>query len=399
MAEKPTFKVCMISCLHGLYDDRIYWKEALSLQKNKYQVTHLAVGNEDRDFISEHGIKLMQIARKRYFKNPYLDIIFRKITFRKNIYKQLLAKATHLEADVYHFHDLQLNRIGPKLKKLRHNPKVIYDVHEPYPEIIRYLHSGGIIKNIYHKIYADYIDNWQGKRALKYDLIITTEENVALYFKQIISELKVKIIYNYSTFSVNENNDNKKEFDVIYAGGISSWRGIFEILEVAILAKSRKIDLKILFIGKVKEPGLKKKILNIIESNNLKSHFFLFDAIPYEQISEFYNKSKIGLCIFKDNPVYRIIMPIKIFEYMAMGLPYICNNFGHAAKLAKLENCGVTIDNVTSEDLLNEIILLKNDNHLLRKKSLNGINAYKTKYRWEYMENELLSIYHQLLIF
>jgi hypothetical protein len=32
----------MISSLHGLYDDRIYWKEALTLKHAGYDVIHLA---------------------------------------------------------------------------------------------------------------------------------------------------------------------------------------------------------------------------------------------------------------------------------------------------------------------------------------------------------------------
>ncbi len=89
--------VCMISSLHGLYDDRIYWKEALSLKNHGYDVIHVTTGEDDLDFVSEHGIRLIQVKKKRYFRNPYLDILFRKITFRPDIYKKMfgICEALH----------------------------------------------------------------------------------------------------------------------------------------------------------------------------------------------------------------------------------------------------------------------------------------------------------------
>ncbi len=42
--------VCMISSLHGPYDDRIYWKEALSLKKRGYDVFHVTTGENEQDY-------------------------------------------------------------------------------------------------------------------------------------------------------------------------------------------------------------------------------------------------------------------------------------------------------------------------------------------------------------
>ena len=128
--------VCMISSLHGLYDDRIYWKEALSLKNHGYDVIHVTTGEDDLDFVSEHGIRLIQVKKKRYFRNPYLDILFRKITFRPDIYKKMFGICEALHADVYHYHDIQINRFSRKLKQLSHAPTLIYDVHEDFSDLI-----------------------------------------------------------------------------------------------------------------------------------------------------------------------------------------------------------------------------------------------------------------------
>ena len=102
----------MISSLHGLYDDRIYWKEAISLKNHGYDVIHVGTGDADLDFISEQGIRLIQIRKKRYFRNPYLDIIFRRFTGRPGIYGKMFRICSAIRADVYHYHDIQVNRIA-----------------------------------------------------------------------------------------------------------------------------------------------------------------------------------------------------------------------------------------------------------------------------------------------
>jgi len=134
---KKPYKICMISCLHGLYDDRIYWKEALSLKKHGYEVVHVGVGKQDRQFVSEHGIQMIEVEKKQYFANPFIDKIFRTITFRENIYHKIYKKILQNESDIYHIHDLQILKIIKQIKRFGWNPKIIYCPRESFPDMIR----------------------------------------------------------------------------------------------------------------------------------------------------------------------------------------------------------------------------------------------------------------------
>ena len=394
--EKHPVKVCMISCLHGLYDDRIYWKEALSLKKHGYDVTHIGISEVEFDIITEHGIRLISIQRTRYFSNPYLDFLYKKLTFKANIYKRIFKTAKELNSDIYHFHDYQINRIVKQLKKLAHKPKVIYDAHEPYPEIERYLnHSKGLFKLI-HILHSVYIDLLQKRYSGKLDAIITTEENVASYFKGFFTAEKVKIIYNYCDFDISTSADlEQKEFDLIYIGGISRWRGVFELLNTALEASKTNHPIKILLIGQIKEAGLKDTLLQIIQSENLHDWFTLKEFVPRNELIQYLTKSKIGVCIFKDNPVYHILLPIKIFEYMAFGLPTLVNNFGHTFRIISAENAGIAIDKPTPSNILKETLKILEDPGLYKTFSENAKNSV-AKYTWDKMEKELWDLYLKL---
>ena len=387
----------MISCLHDMYDDRIYWKEAVSLKKQGLEVIHLCVGSDFQDFLSSEGIRIIRLGRRRYFKNPYFDKLFRTITFKKNIVTELLEKTIEVKAGVYHFHDLQINKIGKKIKNLPHKPAVIYDVHEPYPEIARYLTKSKGIAKLFHILYSVYIDRWQISCSKYYDAVIATEENVADYFRRHIDNNKVKVVYNYCDFETTASkNVSDKIYDLIYVGGISKWRGVFEFIQTAVLIRNAGLKLKILFIGPVKEHGLKQKLTDIIKKEKLEEIFILKEPVVRSELIHILKSGKIGICIFADNPVYRIIMPIKIFEYLSVGLPVICNNFGHPMQIITKENAGMAIDEVSPENILDSALIILRNEDLYHELSRNAVNSMK-KYNWKNMEKVLFDIYGELL--
>ncbi len=63
--------------------------------------------------------------------------IFYNETFSCETFEEIFNIAKDLKCNVYHFHDLYLNLIGKRLKRLPFKPKVIYDVHESYIDLIR----------------------------------------------------------------------------------------------------------------------------------------------------------------------------------------------------------------------------------------------------------------------
>lgn len=394
----PKAKVCMISCTHGLYDDRIYWKEALSLKKHGYDVYHIGVGHGNKEFISEHGIKLILVRRIKYFNNSAIDKLYHSLISRKNVYKKILKIAANLKADVYHLHDLQINRIGKKLKSLRHNPKVIYDVHEPFPENIRHFRKRNLLMRIIKWLYSVYVYRWELKCSKNYDYIIPTEETVYNKFKDYLKNDNIGIIYNYS--DLNSENKNlphiEREYDAIYCGSITKFRGVLQIIETARIARIKSRNLKFLILGPVWDKGLKNKINSLIHKYGLSNNVILKDMVPYDQVSIFYNKSKIGLAVFLDNPITQIILPIKTFEYMAFGLPIVCSNFGHLLKYTTANNTGIPVDPKKPEEIYNAIVKILDNKSIYEEYRNNSLKASKEKYDWSLMDKKLIGIYSKI---
>jgi hypothetical protein len=175
-------RICFLADKHDLFDDRIYWKMAVPLKKMGYEIHYLLIRDKDKTGITKEGIHFEVLKVKTFSKNKYLNFILKNLEINNN-YKKLFNKAKNLNADIYHFHDLWINKIGVKLKNLKQNPVVFYDAREPYAEdYLSYTKATGWLKKGV-ELFAKFVDQWEKKKAKHYDLVISNEEIVCNNFR------------------------------------------------------------------------------------------------------------------------------------------------------------------------------------------------------------------------
>ena len=374
-------KVCMLSFQHGLLDDRIYKKEALTLAKNGYEIIHIGYGDEAKDYITEDNIRIIQLKKYRKWR-----------MLKQSFLTDIFEAAKNVQADVYHLQDVELCRIALKLKKLPQRPKVIYDAHEPYLEkLMDYWRGRSWFKILLNDIPAILAE----KRILnKIDYLIATEENVGSRFQK--KNPNTAVIYNYSFFYPEESlSSEEKEYDAIYCGGISEQRGVFEILETIINAKKKGKELKIIMVGGFTSLETEAKVKAIIEKESLHKNIIFTGNVPIEEVANHYKNSKIGLCLLANNNSHQLCIAIKLFEYMAFGLPIIGSNFGQTKKIIEENGAGICVDPHNPENITSAVLeLLHND--FYKKRSAEVMTLTREKYIWANEEPKLLEIYEKL---
>ena len=393
-----SIKICFIADKHDLFDDRIYWKMAAPLSELGYDVHYLLIGDRDEVGETSEGVKYQMLKLKTFSTNRYFNFLVKRLNPNNN-YSKLFEQAKLLEADIYHFHDLWINRIGVKLKNLKHKPVVFYDAREPYAEdYISYIKPLFGLK-FFIKSFAFYADRWEKNRSKAYDLVIANEETVQKQFAKIIGNKKAKVLYNYSD-ALDDFHDlsyEKKKYDLIYCGAISELRGAYLILEGLLKAKRKLPKIQLLFLGRYYPNGLKRDLQNFIEKNDLSQNVHLKDVVPYREVADYYNNSRIGLVLLQRVKTYEISMPIKLFEYMAFGLPVIASNFGHMKKYVENEVCGILVDPEDKEEVASAMVELLSNMDVYQKYSENGRKAAIKKYRWKFEFKKLLDFYKNAL--
>lgn len=397
MEQKPK-RICFLADSHSLYDDRIYWKEALSMKNHGFDVYYLLAGESNQSGTTKEGIHYTIINKDSGHGSRLVNFLFKKF-HPGGLFSQMFHHAQKINASVYHIHDLKVNRIGKKLKALPHAPKIVYDVHEPYPEnIIDYNSSKGLI-GVLNRWYSVHARRMEKERAKDYDLIITTEENLQQRFQNYFPGKPVEIIYNYTDFPqlTKMSNSPEKEYDAIYTGGITKLRGAIKILEAVNLIVKKREGFKMLFLGSYFPIGLKKEMESFITDHKLQNHVEIRNWVPYTDVADYYLKSRIGLGIFLPIPTHRIILQIKIFEYMNFGLPVVGSNFGHIHDIITRHQCGISVDPEDPHDIAGALQMLLSDDGYRSVLSQNAMQAVEHHYKWEFMEKKLVRLYNELV--
>ncbi|PMP95968.1 MAG: hypothetical protein C0169_04930, partial [Thermodesulfobacterium geofontis] len=106
---------------------------------------------------------------------------------------------------------------------------------------------------------------------------------------------------------------------LFYAGSLEKWKGV----EVLIKAMSYLPNEKLLIAGEGEElENLKKLVKNL----NLEDRVKFLGYLSHKEIPLYLTKSKIGVLPNINEGISEFTSPLKLFEYIALGLPIVASD-------------------------------------------------------------------------
>ena len=365
-------KVCHISTAHKENDSRILLKECHSLSKAGYDVSLIINSDKDKILYDTNIIALDSTEKGRLYR------IFKKS-------KIALNKALELDADIYHFHDPELIKLGMALKKK--GKKVIYDVHEDVPkQILVKSYLGPIwVRRIISKLYNYY----EKSRSKKFDAIVAATDELAakFYNKNSISvkNFAIKDIIEEAKPVGKENHD---KFIIIYVGSITEIRGIKELIKVTELFNG-KVELWIL--GYFESEQLKN------ECTNLEGYKYCkyFGALPVKDVYSYIKSADLGMCTLYPTENYKESIPIKVLEYMACEKPLVLSNFDYWKNF--FGDVGKYVDPLDINSIKDGIQYFIDNKSELEKKGKENKKSFIENFCWDSEEKKLIKLYENLL--
>lgn len=370
------FKVCVITSAHPALNIRPFYKEAISLVKEGYDVIMIAQHNKNEVV---DGVKIIALPKP---KNRF----YRMFVTTLNVFRLALKQ----KANVYHFHDPELIPIGLLLKFFT-KAKVIYDVHEDFPQDI--LSKYWIPKIVRNPI--SILFNCFEKLAFrKIDYIFAATPFIKNNFKHynVINIGNYPIINDFdSQIVLNQNRiNNKSEYIVIYMGHLTRARGIKEIIQaLGFINVKYKVRLKLL--GDFSDRIFENEVKNLKEWEMVD----YFGWVPQEKIPGHLKEVKTGLACLWPTPNYLNSMATKTFEYMLCSLPVVMSNFPHWQELFK--DCALFVNPLNPEEIAKAIEYFIEHPEEAKKMGKNGRRAVLEKYNWENEGKKMLKIYGKLL--
>ena len=368
--KSKTFKICHFTSVHPYRDTRIFLKQCTSLSKH-FNV-YLVNTNSPADLKKQNNINLINI---NYTAKNRLQ------RFLITTYKVYRA-AKKLNADIYHFHDPELIPYGLLLKFK--GKKVIYDIHEDLP---RQLLTKNYIPKLTRKLLSLIVEFFENLSAKQFSYLFTATETIEKRFKK--ENQYTTTINNYPIIdelcSIPIKKKNNKKF--CYVGALTKERGLTEMLNVA-----KKANINLSIGGRFYPKTLANEIVSY------KDTVTYLGFLNRKDIFELYSNSIAGLVLLHPTQNYIVSKPVKMFEYMAAGLPVITSNFNLFKDIIEKNKCGFCIDPFDINQISSCINKLIDNPKLALEMGENGRKIVLEKYNWALEEKKLLSIYKKLLL-
>lgn len=361
-------KVVHFTSVHPFGDVRVFHKECVSLAEAGYEVHHVVPNTESGlvDGVHIHSINYEHKSR--------LD------RMRKTV-KMVYAKCIELDADIYHFHDPELLRVGLKLK--RKGKKVIYDVHEDVP---RQILSKSYINAVLRRLISFMVERHENYVSKRLTAIITATPFINDRFLKINPRsINVNNFPMASEIEVEESTNSRKD-QVCYIGVLSFIRGIREMIQAAGKNKTPFV------LAGTWQPGVKEEVQQLEGWEQVNDIGFISRTTSLEVKSECF----AGLVLFLPEPNHVNAQPNKMFEYMASGLPVIGSNFPLWKQIIEDNEVGICVDPNDPNAIDEAIQKLRNDPELVEKMGANGRKMVKEKYNWDIEKQKLIALYKEL---
>ena len=364
-------KITHLTSAHPRYDTRIFIKECCSLAKiDAYSVSLIvadALGNEEKNGVSIYDVGKLKGRFNRMFKTT----------------KKVYEKAITLDSDIYHFHDPELIPIALKLKKL--GKKVIFDIHEDVAKQIKaktYLNS--LVRQVFSFLYGVY----EMKSCQSFDYLLTATPMIKRNFEKKHSNvetiLNYPIIEELSNTTVWETRKNR----ICHIGSLAEARGVVQLVESLAYAKV-PLDL----CGDFRPKTLENELRLLSGWAYVDFHGF----ISRDEVKKILSEVKIGLVTLHPTQSYLEAIPVKMFEYMAAGIPVIASDFEIYHELLKGYDCALFVDPLNPEAIADAITYLLFNDAIASKMGEVGRVAVVEKFNWYIQEKKLLSLYKELL--
>ncbi len=374
-------KVCILSSVHDALDNRVFYREARSLQRAGYDVTLVAIHGRDE---VKDGVRIVSLPRLPRWQRPRLWLT-------------LLRHALNAEADVYHFHDPELLLVAPWLRLLTGKP-TIYDVHEAYPDFVRV---------------KDYLPRWvrdpvawtfgwlEPLLARLQSGLVFADDQIAAAFQGV--RRPKTTLFNFPALSFVEEaaaatrDIEQREPVVLYLGGLERNRGSRLMVEAFARVLAEYPQARLLHVGHMAPPDLADEVRADLDARGIEAAVTLAGRVPFEQIGAYLQRAAVGWVTWQPVPKNEKNIPTKLFEYMAYGLPVVSSSLASTRPFVRPGENGFL---VTADDPSAHAGAIL---HLLRRPGeaaamgRRGQAMVRARYNWAEMEKKLLKLYEELL--
>jgi glycosyltransferase involved in cell wall biosynthesis len=186
-----------------------------------------------------------------------------------------------------------------------------------------------------------FLENLALKRA---DLVISVSEPLLKRASRLNSN-SVLVPNGVNLDSYPEPHRTSREPFMVYAGSFDEWAGLKLVIEAFPLIKNEVPWAKMKIIGDGKE---RRNLEALVNSLSLRDSILFTGRLSYNEMAEVLCRCSVGIAMFKPSNAANYSSPLKLFDYMAAGLPMIATKIGDISRIVKESESGFVVEwNIT----------------------------------------------------
>lgn len=170
---------------------------------------------------------------------------------------------------------------------------------------------------------------------------------------------------------------NGEPLRLIYIGALYPERNLLALCEAVKQVSQNKMNIILTIIGK----GPQRSTLQEFANHTPRS-IQILSPVPHDQMPRVLSDHHIGVLPFPDRQIFRVSSPVKLFEYMASGMPILATRISCHTDVIGDEDFIFWTKDSTTEGLYEALCKISDSSASLKYKSISATKAAQA-FSWQ----------------
>lgn len=203
------------------------------------------------------------------------------------------------------------------------------------------------------------------------------------------------LVRNFPPTNLAADAGSQADVDILVSGTIEHDQ-LSLLAQTAVELEQRGKARRWLIAARDFTPANRAHLESILADHGLRDGFELLFDVPFREMQQLMSRARVGFILYGAGPAYASRLPMRIFEYMAAGLPFVAADLPGAASVID-EDAGVLAragDPVAYAAALNDLL----EDPLRRQRmSESGPELVRSRFNWERESAKLIELFERLV--
>lgn len=373
-------RICVLTSIHPDYDARVF-RHARALATLGFNVDLIAPWQPDYPLPEGLALKPFRRVVKRRLRLLLIPWRIAPLLFRGRY-------------DLVHFHDIDLLPLLA-LYRLITRRAVVYDCHENYGEEMLYRYHLGRLQARALSVFVSAVE--RGCARIVRNVVAVVPEQLKRFPAPSFDTVVVRNFAERDLERGRVANYRTRAPACISIASQYVDNGALLLLEIAAEVARRKPSVVFYVADRFHgDLAFRETFLMRLQRSGLDQTVRMVNNVRPPDIMQNLNLGTIGLALDLDVPHRRLALPIRLFEYMAAGIPIVAADLPNIHAIVTDAACGVLIRPGDIRGFADAICDLVDDPDRAELLGANGSAAFRLRYNWESEVTKLLPLYRRV---